>query len=1031
MVRPVELGLYESVVSNRLHQALAALDQLDVITRQVDPADQPAVLARYVHGLVEAALSLSKSTDERLEIVNAVIIGLGDANAQVVAPASQLFSVTQFPAPGISAPVTRRPSTPLSDAALLTNTRGEPSLGAELRAELESADEVDLLCAFVKWYGLRLLEPELAMVRDRKIPFRVITTTYMGATERQALDRLIREFGAEVKIQYDNQRTRLHAKAWMFRRRTGFDTAYVGSSNLSRAALLDGVEWNVRLSEIATAPLLEKFKGTFDSYWNDISFESYDPDRDRDRLDDALAEASGRTTHDRVTISLSGLQVRPYPYQQEMLEAIAAERTVHDRHRNLVVAATGTGKTVLAALDYRGLCDVETQRYPRLLFVAHRKEILEQSLRTYREVLADASFGELYVGGARPERWQHVFASVQSLHAYGVSNIDAQAFDVVVIDEFHHAEAPTYRAILDRLRPQELLGLTATPERADGADVRNFFGGRTAVELRLWDALGADLLCPFHYFAVADGTDLRSITWSRGRYDEAELSNVYTGNNRRAEIVISEVADKILDLTSMRALGFCVSVAHAEFMAHSFNEAGIKARALSGNSLSAERDQVLQDLRARRVNVVFSVDLFNEGLDVPEVDTVLFLRPTESATVFLQQLGRGLRRTAEKPVLTVLDFVGYHRKEFRFDLKLRALTGQTRRGLVRDIERGFPFLPSGCQIVMDKQAQAIVLENIKDQIANRWQQIVAELRAYGDQDLGTFLEESGIELSDILRRGSHSWTRLRRDAGLETREGSSIEAKLLKRIRAFAHVDDDNRATGYAQLLADDAGAYNELSPAEQRLARMLFFSVWPDGGGHESYGAGMAALRRERATRDELKSVVELSFDAARHQTVSLAPPLSDVPLRVHARYQREEILSALDYASLDRKPTSVMQGVAFSQSRNADIFFITLRKSEADFSPTTMYRDYPISPKLFHWESQSTTSVDSPTGQRYLTGTSSVLLFVREEDKDEFGTSPYLFLGPATYVNHSGERPIALTWRLDHPMPTDFFNAAKIAAG
>ena len=243
----------------------------------------------------------------------------------------------------------------------------------------------------------------------------------MGATERQALDRLIREFGAEVKIQYDNQRTRLHAKAWMFRRRTGFDTGYVGSSNLSRAALLDGVEWNVRLSEIATPSLLEKFKGTFDSYWNDISFETYDPDRDRDRLDDALAEASGRTTHDRVTISLSGLQVRPFPYQQEMLEAIDAERVVHDRHRNLVVAATGTGKTVLAALDYRGLCSAERQTQPTLLFVAHRKEILEQSLRTYREVLADHEFGELYVGGARPERWQHVFASVQSLHAYGVS----------------------------------------------------------------------------------------------------------------------------------------------------------------------------------------------------------------------------------------------------------------------------------------------------------------------------------------------------------------------------------------------------------------------------------------------------------------------------------------------------------------------------------------------------------------------------------------------------------------------------------
>lgn len=262
-------------------------------------------------------------------------------------------------------------------------------------------------------------------------------------------------------------------------------------------------------------------------------------------------------------------------------------------------------------------------------------------------------------------------------------------------------------------------------------------------------------------------------------------------------------------------------------------------------------------------------------------------------------------------------------------------------------------------------------------------------------------------------------------------KGSALEAQLLKRIRAFAHVDDAHRAVGYARLLADAAPSYDELTHAEQRLAHMLFFSVWPDGGGHDSFGAGMAALRRERATRDELRAVVDFSFDAARHQAIELAPPLHDVPLRIHARYQREEILSALDYATLERKPTSVMQGVAYSQARNADIFFITLKKSEADFSPTTMYRDYPISPTLFHWESQSTTSTDSPTGRRYLNGASTVLLFVREQEKDEFGTSPYLFLGPANYVSHSGDRPIAITWQLVHAMPTDFFNSAKVAAG
>ncbi len=896
---------------------------------------------------------------------------------------------------------------------------------------MASADSVDLLCAFVKWYGVRLLEHELYQLRDAGVPLRVATTTYLGSTERRALDRMVREFGAEVRIQYDAQRTRLHAKAWLFRRRSGFDTAYVGSSNLSRAALLDGVEWNVRLSKVATPTLLQKFEATFDSYWSDSSFEPYDPDRDRDRLDDALAEAAGKTDHNRVTISLSGLEVRPFSYQAEMLEELEAERVVHDRHRNLVVAATGTGKTVIAALDYRRMCDQASPQRPSLLFVAHRKEILEQSLRTYREVLADSDFGELYVSGLRPERWRHVFASVQSLTAYGVENIPPDHFDIVVIDEFHHAQATTYRRLIEHLRPHELLGLTATPERADGVDVRvEFFDGRTAAELRLWDALGADLLCPFHYFAVADNTDLRSITWSRGRYDDAQLSALYTGNRARAATVLTQLRDKILDPGAMRALGFCVSVAHAEFMAEVFNQAGIPARAVSGRTSPDARAEALRDLRERRVNILFAADLFNEGLDLPDVDTVLFLRPTESATIFLQQLGRGLRRTKNKAVLTVLDFVGYHRKEFRFDLKLRALTGATRTGLVRDIEKGFPFLPSGCQIVMDRQSQQLVLENIRSQVANRWRQMVAELRSYGDVPLHTFLEEAGLDLSDVLRRGTHSWTRLRRDAGLPTPTGSELEDKLLKRIRAFAHVDDRLRAEAYARLVADDAPSYDQLSAAERRIAEMLFFSLWPDGGGHASFEDGLAALRREHATRAELRSVVDLSFEAARHLTIGFEYGAHAVPLQIHARYQREEVLAALGYASMSRKPNSFREGVLYVPDLNIDAFFVTLKKSETDYSPTTLYRDYPISPTLFHWESQSTTTFASPTGQRYVNGTSTVLLFVRPEAKDEYGTAPYLFLGPATYVRHHGEKPIAITWQLAHAMPIDFYSAAAVAA-
>lgn len=1028
-------GLYESLITEHLEQQLRSRQQTLQDTGPVDEGDEPEVLARHVRDAALRALKSTKDRKARLTLVNTVIDHLDAPGQRLASSPSQLLSLAIPPAPGsVSRLLHERPSTPLSDAALLTNAHGEPTLGHEIHAELASADRVDLIMAFVQWYGLRLFEDRLVELHRQSIPLRVITTTYMGATQRAALDRLVRDFGAEVKIQYDNQRTRLHAKAWLFRRNTGFDTAYVGSSNLSRAAMLDGVEWNVRLSAIATPALVQKFSATFDTYWNDPTFEAYDPDEDRDRLDDALAQASGARPHDRVTLTLSGLQVRPYPYQQQMLDDLNRERVLHDRHRNLVIAATGTGKTVIAALDYRGLAEAVNER-PSLLFVAHRREILEQSLRTYREVLGDATFGELYVGGTRPERWQHVFASVQSLSSYDVANIPVDAFQVVVVDEFHHAQAITYRRLLDHLTPRELLGLTATPERGDGVDVRTFFEGRAATELRLWDALKADLLTPFHYFAVADGVDMRGVNWSAGAYDMGELSNLLTGNDARARIILNALRDKVADLGSMKALGFCVTQAHAHYMASIFNAAGIRATTVLGDTSDRDREGALHDLRTGRIQIVFTVDVFNEGVDVPAINTVLFLRPTESATVFLQQLGRGLRLAPDKPVLTALDFVGLHRKEFRFDQRFRAMTGSNRRDLERDIEHGFPFLPPGTQISLDRQSQELVLNNVRNQVIKRWPLIANELKAYPTESLPEFLEQSGVELSRVVTGNDRSWSRLRREAGLDVPTPGPLETAISKRVRALAHVDDPDRAAAYLTWLSDDAPGYDEAGPALQAYGRMLFFSLWPDGGGFDSYAVGLASLRSEPAARQDLRAVIEMGLDGAERISHRLAGELGRRPLRVHARYTREEIVAALDYVSVEgRKPNSFREGVLFSTAANADALLVTLRKSESEYSPTTMYQDYAISQDLFHWKSQSVTSVASKTGQRYLNHRSNgshVLLFSRVDKQTDLGSgAPYLFLGDADYVDHRGERPIAITWRLRTPMPAaDFADASVVA--
>ncbi|MFI9242051.1 DUF3427 domain-containing protein [Streptomyces sp. NPDC053086] len=1037
-------GVYEKLITRDVRDELARFQTAGwtAIDAEVSAESAPHVMARYIGEAVSQRLA-QLPAGERVTVANRILEAVAAASAPEAGDADEISTIVEGPrqlltlarqeAPGVYA---LRPLTPLSETSLITNSPEDLSLGAELRAELATADRIDLLCAFVKWYGIRVLEDSLRAAKERGVPIRVITTTYIGATDRQALDRLVRDFGATVKVNYEIRSTRLHAKAWLFRRKTGFDTAYVGSSNLSKAALLDGLEWNVRLSSVATPAVLNKFEATFDAYWNDIAFETYDPDLHSTRLDEALALAGGSTSSADARISLSGLEVRPFPHQRDMLERLTVERELRQRHRNLLVAATGTGKTVMAALDYRSLCGTSEGGRPRLLFVAHRKEILKQSLRTYREVLDDASFGELLHAGQDPREWNHVFASVQSLNVQRLEQLAPDHFDIIVIDEFHHATATTYRRVIDHFTPTELLGLTATPERMDGLNVQDeFFGGRIAAEMRLWEALENDLLCPFHYFGIPDGTDLTNLGWQKGSYADQELDNLYTGNHARARIVVKQIRDKVSHPGGMRALGFCVSKAHAHFMADFFRQVGFKAVALDSDSPSGVRSQALTDLRDNKLQVIFSVDLFNEGLDIPDVDTLLLLRPTNSATVFLQQLGRGLRRTESKPVLTVLDFIGQHRAEFRFEEQFRALTNLSRNRLLDHIEHDFPQLPSGCQIILEGKSKELVLNNIRTQLGATVKTLVKEARTYGTPRLADYLRESRREIKELYK-SDNSWTSVLRRAGLVDEPAPHGEAALLKRVHAFLHVDDTARADAYLRLLQDDAPLYEELSPTDQSYARMLFFNLWDNAGGFTSFQQGLESLRTQRALRDELRQVIAHVVEEADHFPIPLSAPLSKVPLKVHSAYNRSEILAALGVARFGgQMPRSFAQGVQWVEALQTDALLVTLDKNEKDFSPTIRYKDYALSPTLFHWESQNAIAADSPTGLRYQHHSargSHVLLFMRRYKNTDIGKSqPWMLLGPATYEHHTGSKPMAITWRLEHELPADVWTYAAINAG
>jgi len=895
---------------------------------------------------------------------------------------------------------------------VFTNAPGEPAVGHELRAEVPSSDAIDVVMAFVRWSGVRPLTDALRRHCEEGKSLRVLTTTYTNSTEARALDEL-QQLGAEVRVSYDTSSTRLHAKAWIFHRESGYSTAYIGSSNLTHSAQVAGLEWNVRVAAARNPDTVAKMTAVFTSYWESRDFAPYEPDEFRRRTRPIAAD-------DATLLSPIELELRPF--QEALLEHIGLARH-QGHHRNLLVAATGTGKTVMAAVDYARL----RQELPRsrLLFVAHREEILDQSRATFRHALRDAAFGEKWVAGHRPERFEHVFASIQSLNSADIRHTDPTRFDVVIVDEFHHAAAPSYEALLDHLRPVELLGLTATPERADGLDVLRHFDGRIAAELRLWDAIDQQYLAPFAYFGVHDGLDLREIPWRRGQgYDVAALEGVLTADHAWARRVIAELRRKIGDPGRMRALGYCVSVGHARFMAERFTELGLSAIALSATSGSEERRAALRDLAAGQVRAIFTVDLFNEGIDVPTVDTLLLLRPTESPTLFLQQLGRGLRRAEGKSVCTVLDFVGTHRKEFRFDRRLRALLGGSRIDVERQVRDGFPFLPAGCSFDLDPVAQEIVLRSIREAIPSTWRERCHELRSLGDVNLADYLDSTGLELEDIYAAG-HSWTEMRRETGLSTLPAGPEERSLLRAAGPMLHIDDDERLEAYARLLGhDQPPAVEALSPRDARLLRMLVASLTTRSASTPLADA-VAQVWAHQQVRAELVEVLELLRGRVAYLDYSLG--LHNVPLALHSRYTRTEILAAFGVGE-GAKPPTWQTGVWWEPTSQSDLFAFTLDKSSGGFSPTTRYRDYAISPELIHWESQSATGVDSATGQRYIRqreeGT-NVVLFARLRTSDR----AFWCLGRATYVRHEGDRPIAFVWKLQRRLPAELYTSFAAA--
>ncbi len=1030
-------GIYDLLHTTQLHDRLVNAGLLDsAVWSSIETEDLKHYLAiplaREIASFISEAISgkkgddLTKALEESFKSPEALSTIL-----EVFQPKA-LQNLKQIkPKPPLE-PSHVRPDTPLAVSALLTGSSRSPALRSQLIKELATCDRADWLVSFIKYAGILPLLPTLqeftqAPSPDGKPKLRIATTSYMGATDLKAIKVLQELPNTEIRVSFDTKRTRLHAKVYLFQRNTGFGSAYIGSANISKAALDEGLEWTAKISQYETDHLWQHAIVTFESHWEDETEFTVLTKEDLPKLEHALAVESGKPQPDDET---SFFDLRPFGFQQAILEDIAAERSA-GKHKHLVIAATGTGKTMIAAFDYKKFCADKGGR-PRLLFVAHREEILKQARSAFRQVLRDGSFGELVMAGSQPNQNNHLFCTVQSWNSRNFDEFAKDYFDYVVLDEAHHASAVSYQKLIDHISPQTLLGLTATPERTDGKDIRDDFGGSFTHEIRLPEAIERALLSPFHYFGIPDldNLDFSSLSWRAGGYDITQLKNQLDENVERARWVMDQTTRYVADMRQVRGLGFCVSVAHAGFMANYCTEHNIPAIMLSAETDKTERRSAQRKLEQREINFIFTVDLYNEGVDIPFVDTVLFLRPTESLTLFLQQLGRGLRLHDEKPHLTVLDFIAPQHRNFNFAKRFQALTSRPELRIDKQIESDMPYVPAGCLLHLEEQAKDHVLNNIRSATASlRGQKLINELQLLRGQKKGDITLQNMIDFlhldspDEIYKRGLPHVLLAKADRKPLGDDLMELDKPLAKGFRRIALWDDTQLIVNAKHLIET---GISDVPLTRELLHSVLWSSKKPEDGTLEQV---QDFLISRKGLRHDLKELFDWLI-AHRTPLPKIQFEKDTGPLTLHASYTRKQVLLSLGLGSFEFTQAS-REGVIYVPKRKLDVFFADINKSASDFTPTTMYEDYAITDKLFHWQSQSQTSDTSQVGERYINHKEkgyTPMLFIRDRKKLSNGlTSPYFFVGPLEYNRHEGSKPISFVWELKHALPAKVLSWAR----
>ena len=947
-----------------------------------------------------------------------------------------------------------------------------------LKQELLNCKKFYFIVSFIKYSGIQLLISTLDELEKQGIQGEIITSVYLNITDSKALRKLLSYKNIKVKI-YNNSSESFHTKAYLFEKEK-YHSVIIGSSNISQSALYSAEEWNVKLTDSSFFNIYEKSLNQFEKLWH--SNEAIELTEDFvDEYEKYKKSINVQNTFDyRKTKIEQENEFVPNSMQKRVLQKLKETR-INGNKKGLVISATGTGKTYLAAMDIKQFFKIYSNTENKLfekpkisnikfLFIAHREELLENAINVFSKIIKidKNEFGRIY-GGLKEIDKSIIFASIQSLrNCY--NEFKPSFFDYIIVDEFHHSMSDSYLKTLSYFQSKFLLGLTATPKRMDGKDILSLCDYNVVDEIGIKEALEEDLIVPFHYFGVNDYMiNYDNIPYKNGKYNEKVLlENLLL--NTRTDYIVEKINKFGFDGDKLSAVAFCQNIEHAFFMKEEFTNKGYKSAVITANTSSNDRVKILEKFKNKKIEILCVVDILNEGIDIPTINLLLFLRPTMSSTIFIQQIGRGLRKAKNKDFVTIIDFIGNHKKDyllinyFSSEVDNKDTLFTKKEKIINEIKNQFSNIPKSCYVELDRICQNRIIEKIekinfssKNILKEMYLDYKAEIGKFEDEFLRIRDFDTNIELFQELCLKMHSFynaqlqfedSKIFKNENeknpLNTTETQFLEylEKKITLVEPFTFLIIDYLATGKEYINNSDLlNKYKEFFDIKRNfekyyLLNRIFEELTEDEILEKNlYGYKFSKkyknlfLNKKLNEKNNMKSQQKenkLNFINRLKQLIHLG--LNEFKRNDLDEFNENILISYKEYKRVELQillDSKVPRGSWRAGYANTDkdiCLFATIDKTHI-FQENLKYDNSLFADDIIQWISQPKTSHNSSVGQMFIHHKEKgfkVHIFIRKYAfMNGNKTNPFIYLGNAKYYSSQGDKPMKILWKLDKKIP------------